>query len=451
MSVNMTTTRRKRAFSTRMATDSGGTFTDESEHRARGPHVLLGVADPQLRADLSENLRRFGYDVTADDTGVVRLESEPDTEKSVVIQEIDPRRPQDIEYLAAQQSKRGHRVPIIAIMSDYDLALHLRAIAAGTTAIVSAPVDFVKVMDKLEGLSWVEEQEPFRVLIVDDSESMATFYANILRQAGMAVETVTNPLQSLDVLNSFGPDLILMDLYMPECSGFDLAGAIRQIDSYLAVPIVFLSSEDDIEKQVASMRHGADDFLTKDIASNHLVAAVTVRIQRARRLRQQMISDSLTGLLNHSAIKQRLQSEISRATRLGQALSFAMIDIDKFKSINDTHGHPVGDVVIKNLARLLRQRLRSADIVGRYGGEEFAIILPDTTAEKAKIVLDELRESFAAFEFSGATGSFSASFSGGVSSLPHRTDVTSLCDAADVALYQAKRSGRNCIVIDSAD
>jgi diguanylate cyclase (GGDEF)-like protein len=120
-----------------------------------------------------------------------------------------------------------------------------------------------------------------------------------------------------------------------------------------------------------------------------------------------------------------------------------MLDIDHFKIVNDTYGHPVGDRVIKNLSRLLLQRLRRTDIIGRYGGEEFAVILPDTTSENAVLVLNELREKFAHFRQYGEGTTFFSTISGGVASFPVYGEVNTLCNAADQALYKAKRAGRN--------
>ncbi len=262
----------------------------------------------------------------------------------------------------------------------------------------------------------------------------------------MATMTVNNPLEVMGSLADFNPDLILMDMYMPGCNGIELAKVIRQIDSYVSIPIVYLSSETDVDKQLAAMRTGGDDFLTKPIQPEHLVSYVSSRAERMRIIRSFMDRDSLTGLLNHTRTKESLGICLERARRLGSPLVFAMLDIDKFKSVNDTYGHPVGDRVILSLSRLLRQRLRKTDIIGRYGGEEFAVILPDTDIRSAKKMLDEIRESFSLIKNQAAKSEFFVTFSCGMAVYPEHEDPASICSAADRALYDAKHGGRNRVV-----
>jgi diguanylate cyclase (GGDEF)-like protein len=184
-------------------------------------------------------------------------------------------------------------------------------------------------------------------------------------------------------LADFQPDLIILDMYMPACTGTELAKVIRHNDRYVSVPIIYLSAEDDLDKQLDAMSEGGDDFLTKPIKPRHLITTVRNRAARARNLKARMVRDSLTGLYNHTHILQLLEDCSFRARRENKPLSFAMLDIDHFKRVNDSHGHPMGDRVIKSLALFLKQRLRKTDFIGRYGGEEFAIVMPDTDLEAA--------------------------------------------------------------------
>lgn len=189
--------------------------------------------------------------------------------------------------------------------------------------------------------------EAYRILILDDSQSLAEFYSLILKQADMITRAITKPLDLLKELETFQPDLILMDIYMPECSGLELAMLLRKDRRYTKIPIIFLSTEDDKNKKLAAISLGGDDFLTKPVSPQDLVSAVRSRSNRASILNYYMTTDSLTGLLNHSSVLNRLNIEISRATQQKSSLSFVMIDIDNFKLINDTYGHPFGDAVIK--------------------------------------------------------------------------------------------------------
>ncbi|NIP72430.1 MAG: diguanylate cyclase, partial [Gammaproteobacteria bacterium] len=285
--------------------------------------------------------------------------------------------------------------------------------------------------------------------VIDDSPTSGFYISNVLEEAGMVTQVVRDPLQALDALAEFSPELILMDLYLAEFSGFETAAAIRQNETYVGTPIVFLSSETDVDKQLHALRQGGDDFLTKPIRPEHLVAAVAIRAERYRQLRGFMIRDGLTGLYNHSRIKQELELAVSRGRRQGADLAFAMIDIDEFKAVNDTYGHPVGDRVIKSLARLLRQRLRTIDIIGRYGGEEFALILDNTRVEAALAVLEDIRANFARLAHRAGAHEFSATFSCGLAGFPRFSSAAAISEAADRALYRAKAQGRNCVVIEN--
>jgi diguanylate cyclase (GGDEF)-like protein len=250
-------------------------------------------------------------------------------------------------------------------------------------------------------------------------------------------------MKTLDALADASPELILLDMNMPGASGQELARVIRQQDTYLSIPIVFLSAESDVGRQREAMSMGGDEFLQKPIEPEHLISAVRSRIIRYRALRALMVRDSLTGLLNHTSYKERLRAEVARAKRLSKVLTVGLIDIDHFKNVNDSHGHPAGDRVIRNLSRLLKQRLRGADVIGRYGGEEFALVLVDTAVEAAAGVVNSIRESFATLEQQAGETSFRCAFSAGLAQSPPHMDAESLIQAADEALYQSKRDGRN--------
>lgn len=336
------------------------------------------------------------------------------------------------------------RVPVACLSGDGSIEARLAATRIGCQAYFTRPLDGTSLLDTLDRLTAPAHAEAAgRVLIVDDSPSLAAFYAAHLNNAGFLAQTVTDPLKTLNALADSPPEIILLDMNMPGASGQELAQVIRQQDAFLSIPIVFLSAESDIGRQRAAMSLGGDEFLQKPIEPEHLISAVASRIVRYRALRSLMLRDSLTGLLNHTSYKERLRAEVNRARRLGKTLSVGLIDIDHFKKVNDTYGHPAGDRVIRNLARLLRQRLRSADVIGRYGGEEFAVALPDTPAEVAKGVLDQIRASFAAIEQHAGAATFRCSLSGGVAQFPLLDDAESLIQGADEALYRSKRGGRD--------
>lgn len=337
-------------------------------------------------------------------------------------------------------------LPVIVISFRSDFEARLQVVRAGGDAFFTMPVDVLELVQKLDELTLNSDSEPYRVLIVDDEAELAQYYSSILQQSAMVTDVVTDPLHVTRHLTDFNPDLILMDVYMPECSGLELAAVIRQMKTYTTTPIVFLSVETDIQRQLDAMRLGGDDFLVKPVQPHRLISLLTSRIQRARALKSLTTKDSMTGLFNHSTTKSMIASEVMRAKRQGCNLSIAIIDIDHFKKVNDTYGHFTGDHVIKALARLLQQRLRKTDIVGRYGGEEFVVVMPDTSGNDAMTVIDNIRRVFAKMLHYSVEHTFKVTFSAGVAELSPDIDADRLIEYADSALYKAKDAGRNQVV-----
>ncbi len=335
------------------------------------------------------------------------------------------------------------RVPLACMSSSGSIDARLAAVRMGCQAYFTRPLDMASLLDTLDRLTAPPQAEAGKVLIIDDSPALAAFYAAHLNAAGFVTQVVNDPLKTLEALNEHPPELILLDMNMPGASGEEIAKVIRQQEAYLSIPIVFLSAESDVGRQREAMSLGGDEFLHKPIEPEHLISAVKSRVIRYRSLRALMVRDSLTGLLNHTSFKERLRAEVARAKRQGKPLSVALLDIDLFKKVNDTYGHPAGDRVIKSLSRLLKQRLRGADLIGRYGGEEFAVALPDTPIEGALRALDNIRESFAAIVQHAGDKTFQVSLSAGVSQYTAASDGESLIQAADEALYVAKHEGRN--------
>ncbi|MEQ8603848.1 MAG: diguanylate cyclase [Marivibrio sp.] len=354
----------------------------------------------------------------------------------------------DLVRAVAQAARTSEpRTPLIFIADDASIDARIAAVRAGAAAYLTPPLNALALIDRMEGLSGPGQAEPYRILIVDDDVVISKYYQAVLEQAGMTVLAVSEPMAVLGHLADFRPELILMDHYMPEVQGRELAAVIRQEPAFDSIPIVFLSAEDDAAAQQRVIGVGADDFLNKAIRSEHLVSAVKTRARRFRALRATMLRDSLTGLLNHTATKEHLAGDAARMQRLGKPLALCLLDLDRFKQVNDVHGHPAGDRVLRALAHLLRQRLRVSDVIGRYGGEEFAIALPDTDVESAARVLEEIREAFAVLPQASEAGPFTATFSAGLAGLPRAGDVSRLTEAADRALYAAKAAGRNRVAI----
>ncbi len=421
--------------------------------------VVLIEDDEAAGAELSKGLSQFGYEVmhytNFAEAEVGILADPPD----VLVADIILSKQVSVEGTDAATllyNRLGYLLPTIFITSRADFSARLAAAKAGGSACLIKPVDIPALARCITMLQQERELAPYRVLIVDDDEGLAEHYRLTLMSAGMLAEKVCRPKEVLAALQRFHPDILLIDLYMPECTGAQLARAIRYEDMWLSTPIIYLSAEDDLDEQVKALDiGGGDDFLTKPIVDKKLVAVVRTRAARARKVDELMSKDSLTGLLKHSSIKERIEQEFERARRHGKIMSMAMVDMDHFKRVNDTWGHPMGDQVIKTLAHLLRQRLRRQDSIGRYGGEEFAVVLPECDAADAMRLLDDVRLRFGDIRFVHNGQSFTVTLSAGVADSEQCADAQSLLSAADAALYVAKNDGRNQVrrfedVADSA-
>jgi len=418
----------------------------KNQHDSR--NVFLLSSDDEFASSFVKQISAYGYDVQV--FSEFENYKKSYQEKPPIVNIIDIQFLEDKEN-ADKFSEMGkyhdENIPPIFLSDQGDIVTRIKAVRAGAVGFFKRPIDTNALIDKLDSLVVFKETEPCRVLIVDDSTYLSSHYALILEQVGMETRVVNNPLDVLEHLDNFNPELILLDLHMPDCEGTELAKVIRQQEAFVSVPIVYLSGETDVVKQLDAMSIGGDEFLTKPIGPVFLLSTVTNRVKRSRILRSLMVRDSLTGLLNHTRTKEMLVMEVDRAKRRKSNLSYAMIDIDRFKSVNDQFGHPVGDQVIKHLSSLLRQRLRKTDIVGRYGGEEFAVILIDVDGEKAKSILNEIRETFGNISHHTEDMDFKVTLSCGIATFPNIKDAGSINDAADKALYKAKNEGRNKVVL----
>jgi len=413
-------------------------------------HVHLVTTDIELASSLNHQISHFGYTIqSVNDLKSLEKAIAENTSLAVVvdISSIEPLLP-DQDLIAAFKNLRNPSTPLIFLSETNDQAVRLKSVRAGGIAFFPKPVDIIGLVDKLDEQDVIIENDPYRVLIVEDQAPVANYYQMVLKMADMQARVVTDSTQVLPNLLEFHPDLILMDLYMPTVDGAELAMLIRQMDEFVSIPIVFLSSEDDFAKHIEMMSLGSDDFLTKPIKATHLVALVKSRLERLKTLRTYMVRDSLTGLLNHTSFRGILTQEVNRCRRQRSTLAMAMLDVDHFKNVNDTFGHSVGDSVLKGLSRLLKQRLRKSDIIGRYGGEEFVALFLDADPDQAYRVVDELRLHFKEMEFRPTADKvLSVTFSAGISAFPAFTTAKELSDAADEAMYQAKRAGRDRVVI----
>ncbi|KMN11319.1 diguanylate cyclase [Pseudomonas sp. FSL R10-1350] len=421
---------------------------DQLGHTALPPlrkPIYILLQDHERAQRLSTQLEFFELSAVAFDSPGAFRQAMIERHPAAIVIEVDFAGPNQGLALAEEvQVGLEQKLPLLFFSQhETDTPTRLAAVRAGGQAFLTGTLEVSSLMEKIEVLTCVAQYEPYKVLIIDDSRAQALHTERLLNSAGIITRTLTEPIQTMAELADFQPDLIILDMYMPTCTGTELAKVIRHNDRYVSVPIIYLSAEDDMDKQLDAMSEGGDDFLTKPIQPRHLITTVRNRAARARHLKARMVRDSLTGLFNHTHILQLLEDCTFRARRENRPLSFAMLDLDHFKRVNDCYGHPMGDRVIKSLALYLKQRLRKTDFIGRYGGEEFAIVMPDTDQESAYNVLNMIRQRFSEIHYPAQPNDLWCSFSAGVVQLHGESDSLKMASQADEALYFAKNNGRN--------
>ncbi|HEX2721780.1 MAG TPA: diguanylate cyclase [Gemmatimonadaceae bacterium] len=310
-----------------------------------------------------------------------------------------------------------------------------------------------------------------RILVVDDHEDNVEVLRARLEARGYDVQGAMSGQEALDVVNRWCPDLILLDVMMPDMDGLEVVRRLKADRALPFIPVIMQTALDSTERMVAGLEAGADDYVTKPINFAELEARVRslLRIKKLQqelgerekelsqmndRLLQISLTDGLTGVDNRRALEQRLHEMFEHSLRLHEPVACIMSDIDHFKKVNDTYGHAAGDEVLKQFAQIMKREAREIDRVGRYGGEEFLLLLPGTVLDAAVTFAERLRQAVESHTFAFEGGTLKRTVSLGVAAWPHPriNGREELLKAADDALYVAKEMGRNRVIrFDSAE
>ncbi len=291
-----------------------------------------------------------------------------------------------------------------------------------------------------------------KVLLLDPNDKTANTLQNRSSASELCLYHLKHPATLLDELDRFCPDLLMIHTHTPVMNGFEICRILRTIPSWLDLPILFITDTPSTTDRLAAFKAGGDDYLTNPIAMDELLARLCGRIERTRVIRDRADRDMLTGLLNRRAFVEQLAGRLAEVSRHARPLAFCLLDLDKFKQINDTYGHLAGDRVLATLGRLLAIRFRLEDVSARWGGEEFAVILVNETSQTARLALQRVAEEFANIPFhSEDLQTFHVTFSAGISHFPlDGHDPEDLLYAADQRLLHAKQTGRNRILSPGA-
>jgi len=289
-----------------------------------------------------------------------------------------------------------------------------------------------------------------KILIIDDSPDALAVAKARLTPERLDILCADSGQTGLAMVKQEKPDLVLLDVDMPDLSGFDVCRALKADPDVWMIPVVFLSGSDDGETKVRGLDLGAVDYVTKPFDAFELRARVRAAL-RTKRLQDLLAKyakmDSLTELLNRRGLRERLQQAWARMQRHGGALSFIMADIDHFKRINDSYGHPAGDGALRHIAQILAAEVREDDCVARYGGEEYAILCGDIDSAQAGALAERCRLRVEQSPLHERGRQIPVTLSLGVADASAVTNSRQLIEAADTALYQAKQDGRNRVIL----
>ncbi|MEE9218090.1 MAG: diguanylate cyclase [Acidobacteriota bacterium] len=306
----------------------------------------------------------------------------------------------------------------------------------------------------------------YRILVVDDAKDNVAALSDWLGRKGYQVDAANSGEQALRKVQEKRPDLILLDLLMPDLDGIEVARRLRGSKQSCRIPIIMLTARRSSADKVRGLRAGADDYITKPFDFDEVDARISTMLEKRElyqaleranarlreaneKLKRTLVTDEKTGLFNYRHFCDRAEEEFKRAKRYESDLSCLMLDLDHFKRLNDHFGHINGDRVLRELGQVLRDSARETDFVARYGGEEFAILCPHTDAVQAMAIGERIRQAVEEHRFVINNTPERVTVSVGLATYPRSRSIrneTDLLETADAALYEAKRLGRNRIV-----
>jgi diguanylate cyclase (GGDEF)-like protein len=359
---------------------------------------------------------------------------------------------QDMDGLSLVRSLRrevGDSLPIAFISNHQQVSDRLEGVHAGVSLFLGEGVGVDLLAQSLRQLQSLNTRGSARVLVIDDDEALiADHVTRELAQSAFQVSCLTAPLRVLELLSEVQTDLLVIHADMAGLGGFEVCRTLRATPEWQSLPIVLMGERGDDDMRIAAYRSGADDYLSRRADRAVLKTCLESRLERSRLIQDRADRDGLTGLLLRRAFNDALQARLAAARRQGTPVSVCLIDLDHFKSVNDTYGHIAGDRVLASMGRLLSSSFRVEDLRGRWGGEEFVVAFSGEGAESARVILERARREFVRFYFDGEHGErFQSTFSAGVATFPENGQtIEDLFKVADERLYKVKQSGRNRVL-----
>jgi diguanylate cyclase (GGDEF)-like protein len=418
----------------------------EQPARADGRRIYLLSDANALATEIAQRLDAQGHELQLlDSVEELKEMVRALTPSLVIVDAVFTASLEEIGHLIRLARPRASgRLALLALADQGDVATRLKAMRAGADSFVALPASATDVLARVAELLDADESEPFRVMIIEDDRAQALFAESILRKAGMETCAVTDPLAALDSLEQFVPELILMDLYMPNCDGMELTALIRERERFINTPIVFLSGEHDADKRFDALSAGGDDYLEKPIRPKYLISAVTNRVRRARALTRRVVAlnprDQVTGLYDRAHVIARVGAALQSAdgTNLGGLL---FIIIDGAQAIRERIGLSAFDALLGQAGTLLAGLIGGTDHAARYGDTSFIVLAPGHGEQAMLKFAEDIRTRFERHLFETGEKSLTLAISVGMATFATGwDDAASMLNAAERACAIARTS-----------
>lgn len=309
-----------------------------------------------------------------------------------------------------------------------------------------------------------------KILIVDDSKVEIKIIRRLLHDEYEIIEA-NNGRQAIELANEASPDLILLDIIMPQIDGFSVCKIIKEHEDTAHIPVIFITAVSDNNNIVKGFEVGGQDYITKPFCARELCARIKVHLDLKKskealqnyaaelenknlelngllkKLERAAMSDFVTGLINRRCMTQKIKAQIAGNKRNHQISTIILADIDNFKKVNDTYGHDCGDLALKSVADLMKAGLREEDVIARWGGEEFLLMLPNTNLAGGYNVAEKIRVAVEKNVFNYYEKEFFLTITLGVAELLPPLGIDDSIKRADEALYKGKEASKNCVVV----
>ena len=423
--------------------------TDDTTEDQRACILWVGPCQHTVYTDLSRACRSLNFQLIAVESAQKALKETRSRSFEIAFIYHKLVDMQGLMLVRSLRREVGENLPVAFISHTQDVEIRLEGIHAGVSLFLNDSVSVDLLTQSVRQLQNLNVRGQARVLVIDDDEStLSDQVLQDLQNAHFTLSCLTSPLRVLELLSEIQTDILVIHADMAGLGGFEMCRTLRALPEWQSLPILLMGAQDDETVKVAAYRAGADDYLPTSSSAGTLKTCIEARLERSRVIQERADRDGLTGLLVRRAFNDALHAQMAAARRKGSTVAVCLIDLDHFKSINDTYGHIAGDRVLASMGRLLSSSFRVEDLRGRWGGEEFVVAFCYEDECTALAILERARKEFIRFYFDGENNQqFQATFSAGIACFPRDGEtIEDVFKVADKRLYTVKEHGRNAIL-----